>query len=221
MKLRTVGIWLTTISICTLGSAAVVAVPLWHTNSHSDVLPGNSVAYLLGIVFGCCGFLASLILSPVTVKSDKLIREHREKPKKRLVSKGRYAWLMAGRATLLSVSVTASILGLTAFGLSLLMVCVSFMWGFNGIGYLWSVGFACVAVGLFFVAFRSFKAEQRIERVTPLTPQRAFHLPPEETLLRAADLPPSQYPAELLRAAGKSPETPAEHLLRATEEKGT
>lgn len=78
MRLRTVGIWLTTITVCTMGSAAVVAVPLWNTNSMCDFLPGNSVAYLLGIIFGFGGFLLSLVLSPVAVKSDKLSQEHRK-----------------------------------------------------------------------------------------------------------------------------------------------
>jgi len=40
------------------------------------MLPGNSVAYFVGIIFGFVGFLVSLVLSPVAVKSDKLIREH-------------------------------------------------------------------------------------------------------------------------------------------------
>ena len=76
MRPRTIGIWLTTISVWTLGSAAIVAVPFWHTNSHNGMLPGNSVAYLLGIMFGFFGFVRGLILSPEAVKSDQRFRDY-------------------------------------------------------------------------------------------------------------------------------------------------
>jgi hypothetical protein len=77
MRLRTVGIWLTTMTVCTLGSAAIATIPLWGVASRNDYLPGNEADYV-GIIFGFVGFLASLVLSPLAVKSDQRIRDHRK-----------------------------------------------------------------------------------------------------------------------------------------------
>jgi len=74
--MRSIGIWLTTIIVWTLGSAAIVAVPLWNTNSHNCMMPGNSIAYILGIVFGFFGLQIGLRLAPAAVKSDPRCRDY-------------------------------------------------------------------------------------------------------------------------------------------------
>lgn len=138
-----------------------------------------------------------------------------EKPKKRLVSKGRYAWMTAKRTILLSASVACFLFGaywlfcvifllllsrkpldFLEIVLALIIVMIS------GVGFL---------LGIYF-----FKKERKVERVVPITNRTATTLPPEESLVRASALPPSHQQAELLRAAQYGKETPAEELLRAT-----
>ena len=91
MRLRTIGICLTTITVCTVGSAAYAAIPHLNEDSNSCMFPGNSGAYLLGIFFGWVGFLVSLVLSPVIVVSDQALRDHRKKMKVQHVQAGNNA----------------------------------------------------------------------------------------------------------------------------------
>ena len=59
-----------------------------------------------------------------------------------------------------------------------------------------------------------------VTEVTFIAPKTALVLPPEESLLRPSDLPPSHQQAELLRAAKPGQETPPEELLRAGGNRG-
>jgi hypothetical protein len=136
-----------------------------------------------------------------------------EKPQKRLVSKGRYAWLMAVRAVLVSIALVCILIGLFFTRLWLLMphsiqgepTCT--------VGIL-----ASICGGTYFLSFRLFKKERTIERVLPITKHTTSFLPPKESLVRASDMPPSHQQAELLRAAQMCHETPPEELLRAGQE---
>jgi len=137
-----------------------------------------------------------------------------EKPKKRLVSKSRYAGVLTTRIILLCVVLAFAKGGIDAFCLvaqdlgherTLLIDSV-----------LVDVVNVCLASGMLFVAYWLFKKERKIERVSPITTRTTSSLPPEETLVRPSDLPPSQQQAELLRAAQYGKGTPAEELLRAS-----
>jgi len=66
----------------------------------------------------------------------------------------------------------------------------------------------------FFIACWLEKKEKRIERVAPITYRNASLLPPEESLVRASDVPTNQQ-GELLRAVHYGEQTPAQELLRA------
>jgi hypothetical protein len=77
--MRTTGIWLTTMTVCTLGSAAIAFFPLSGADSMNCMMPGNSAAYVLGIFVGIIGFFVSLLVSPRVVEHDKLRREYQAK----------------------------------------------------------------------------------------------------------------------------------------------
>ena len=130
-----------------------------------------------------------------------------EKPKKRLVSRGRYVCLMAGRATLLSAAVIFASVGI--FSLVLALMCAAHGWGMES-------AYKIIGTVLVLLAFGLYRKERTVERVAPITRYTTSALPPEQTLVRASALPPSHQQAELLRAAPQGSETPAEELLRAT-----
>jgi len=65
-----------------------------------------------------------------------------------------------------------------------------------------------------FMSKTLFDQIEKMEPVALLTKENAKHLPEIETLVRAADLPPSDQQAELLRAAPQGSETSSEELLR-------
>jgi hypothetical protein len=142
-----------------------------------------------------------------------------EKPQKRLVSKGQYAWSMTGRALLLSMCILFSL-----FGVYSLVVTG---WTLYTNVSVFDVGLLCLTFmnllftgGSFFFACCLWEGERGVERVVPITKRTTGTLPPEaETLVRASDLPPSDQQAELLRAAQFGKETSAEELLRATQKR--
>ena len=80
--------------------------------------------------------------------------------------------------------------------------------------------YACIAAALSFLARYLYKSERKVERVALITKRTAHLLPPEDSLVRASDLPPVQPQTELLRAAGKGSETQSELLLRAVQGDG-
>ena len=87
--------------------------------------------------------------------------------------------------------------------------------------YFWPV--LCVCVGLYLTPLCIFlvltvMVTPNVTGVTLIVPNTAPLPPPEDTLLRASDLPPSHQQAELLRAAKPGQETPPEELLRAGQE---
>lgn len=75
------------------------------------------------------------------------------KPQKRLVSKGRYAWLMTGRAILISLSLLCFLSGLCFVCLSVLAAYFNPMYGSLQAAYSWrpaailatTSGLICVA----------------------------------------------------------------------------
>jgi hypothetical protein len=129
-----------------------------------------------------------------------------EKPQKRLVSKGQYAWSMTGRATLLSAAVIFASVGI--FSLVLAVICAAHGWNMEST-------YGIISTVLVLLAFGLYRKERTVERVAPIT-KHTITLTPESTLVRPSALPPSQEQAELLRAAQYGKETPAEELLRAT-----
>jgi len=123
------------------------------------------------------------------------------------VHKGEYAWLMAGRTTLLSVSAFGFLVAML-FTVATLSLLSSLYIGLAAVC-------ALVGAGAWYLTYYFYKTERKVERVAPITRRTTSSLPPGETLLRAANLPSSNYQAELLRAAGQGSETPSEELLRA------
>jgi hypothetical protein len=138
-----------------------------------------------------------------------------EKPKKRLVSKGRYGELIRTRARLLFGTILFDTLGVLSFSSTIWDFKYLIAAQYSGIWWFTKVcGFAFCAWS-FHIANYCFKQERKVERVALVTMRTVNLLPPEESLVRASDLPPSQQ-AELLRAAQYGKETPAEELLRAS-----
>jgi hypothetical protein len=144
-----------------------------------------------------------------------------EKPQKRLVSKGRYVWSMTSRTILLAFSVLFALIG--AYGVLGILFSIAFNVtgmsetdGRDNLFVLFLTAAILFTAGVFFLAYSFWKKERTIERVAPITKRTTSTLPPEESLVRASAVPPSQQQAELLRAAQYGKETPAEELLRAT-----
>jgi len=147
-----------------------------------------------------------------------------KKPQRRLVSKGQYARLITTRAAILLLSLACVFAGLYT------MVKMAESEGQHRHSKPGLMGafldlLVCTVPGvccpiMFVGAFQLFKKERTIERVAPITRHSTSFLPPQESLVRASDLPPSQQQAELLRAAPRGSETPTEELLRATTKTG-
>lgn len=81
MRRRSIGICLTMITVCTLGSTVVAAHLLQGVGADStnEFLNGSSIPFYGTILFGFVGFVASLLLSPVIVISDEALQDHRKK----------------------------------------------------------------------------------------------------------------------------------------------
>jgi len=79
-----------------------------------------------------------------------------------------------------------------------------------------SLLFGAITIFAFWCSLRLFEKGRQIEPGRPLTDHTVHLLPPEETLVRASDIPPSLQQTELLRAVQIGSETPPEELLRAS-----
>ena len=124
-----------------------------------------------------------------------------------LVSKGRYLWVMTGRTAAGSAALFLSLLG----GIVLLFAAIGSLSSMVD-----SASNGLIAAVLLAAAFCLARTKNRIKPVMPITRHTVDLLPPKESLLRAANSPPSQPQTELLRAAKYGEATPSEELLRAT-----
>ena len=129
---------------------------------------------------------------------------------RRVVSKGEFVRTIGKKLGLFSLSGT---LLATALVLALITM-VSLYFG----AILFVIAFGIVTIAVFWASTRFFVQAKKVEAVRPLTNRISHLLPPEESLVRAADAPPTQQQAELLRAAQSSQDTPAEELLRPASE---
>jgi len=146
-----------------------------------------------------------------------------EKPKKRLVSKGRYVQTIMGKGGLYSVGISLYASTPVLLCISLFCLVVGYVTGSDPDGFdrttmfILCGCFLALAVGTLWCGTKVFDKAAKIEEVTPLTKNNTGDLPETETLVRASDLPPSDQQAELLRAALPSSKSPPEELLRATQ----
>ncbi|MCW3055992.1 MAG: hypothetical protein JWN14_5162 [Chthonomonadales bacterium] len=79
---RTIMVCLITTVICTLGSAAIFAVPHWNDPEPQDgscFFPPMAPALNGGLIFGLFGFMASWVLGPAAAITDRSVRKHRMK----------------------------------------------------------------------------------------------------------------------------------------------
>jgi len=130
-------------------------------------------------------------------------------PPKRLVSKGKYLQAVGkkvGLCCLAGLLVSAAIYLLTSPA-TWLNHAQS-----NGV----SLVLGAITILALWCSLRLFEKGRQIEPGRPLTDHTVHLLPPEETLVRASDIPPSLQPTELLRAVQTDSETPPEELLRAS-----
>jgi hypothetical protein len=134
-----------------------------------------------------------------------------EKPQKRLVSKGQYVRTMGSKTVLYSLAG-----GVFVAGLLLLTLTLVGVFQFHDLSIVFLLAPGAVAIAGLVCSRNFFKEAKEIEPVQLLTIHNRYLMPPKQSLVRASDPPPSQQRAELLRAAGQGPQTPAEVLLRAT-----
>jgi hypothetical protein len=145
----------------------------------------------------------------------------------RLVSKGRYAWLLTAR-TMFATGVLLSLFTFAIGGGFFLIMASGYLIAvrhvfnmdpaFGPSFFAPSAFLSAVLSGIsLFMACWLAKKEQKVERVAPITHRSVSLLPPEESLVRAANVPVTQQ-GELLRAAQYGKETAAEELLRSGQE---
>lgn len=140
-----------------------------------------------------------------------------EKPGKRLVSKEEYLAIQREKGANYASGGCFGLLGVPLLLISLFLFCSCFSSGdFNGVFINTPVVLLLLSLGAFYVCKSYFMSAQEIKPVRPITPHNAGLLPPEKTLVRPSDLPPSHQQAELLRAAQTAQKTAPEELLRAT-----
>jgi len=143
-------------------------------------------------------------------KTKTEIPAQRTRRQRRVVSKGEFVRTIGKKLGLFSLS---GALLATAFVLSLITM-VSLYFG----AILFVIAFGIITIAVFWASTRFFVRAKDVEAVRPVTSRISHLLPPEESLVRAADAPLTNSQAELLRAAYSGTETPAEELLRATAE---
>ena len=154
-----------------------------------------------------------------------------EKPQKRLVSKAQYVikLLDKGSAHAFAVTVVGSGIGLLIGSLLVIQSAVKLNAAVRmtpsiptGIDTTQRIAqfslLSVLSIGAIWYGVKRFKTAEKMESVTPITRHNTGELPAVETLVRASELPPSHHQAELLRAAQNGNATPAEELLRATQE---
>ncbi|MCW3100275.1 MAG: hypothetical protein JWL77_5893 [Chthonomonadaceae bacterium] len=143
-----------------------------------------------------------------------------EVSQKQLVSKRRYVWLMVRRCLLACCSILCPFIALAFMFASLMLgFCVlvppaGMEWRLAAAVLTLITALCMVAFGV--LAIRLMKQEEKTVSVAPITRRNARHLPPQENLVRASDVRPTQQHAELLRASLYGKTTPSEELLRAT-----
>jgi hypothetical protein len=142
-----------------------------------------------------------------------------EKPQKRLVGWEQYIGKIAKKGITYAVGTLCG-----GVGLAFLLLA------YWGVDYLWRPGgdnlvllmvggsFAILGLEAIWGGKTMFSKANKIEAVAPITRYNTGQLPEVETLVRGSDRPPTDHQAELVRAAGQRPETPAEELLRAGQE---
>ncbi len=139
-----------------------------------------------------------------------------EKPKKRLVSKGRYCMGIGMKISLSAISV-ASAVGAVA---GVLFCVITMMWSIFRSDYMFPLPeYIPIFCGIIFLLCFSLQAwlwQRRIKPVISRTSYNTGDLPASETLVRASNRPPSHQQSELLRAAQLGAETLPEELLRAS-----
>lgn len=137
---------------------------------------------------------------------------------RRLVSKSQYATTVMGKSALYILAIFVSIAGLffLAFTLFILTHFRSMAADMPILPCFVSLLFMGWMTFTTLKYSRSFYREAKdIEPVRPLTSYNVHQLSPEDSLVRASDLPPSHQQAELLRAVPQGSETPPEEMLRA------
>jgi hypothetical protein len=148
-------------------------------------------------------------------EEPQTMSEKPRKPNKRIVTKRRYIEALGTRARFL--------FGVGFFALFSFMAFSAAFWSIGDTETRYSGGWwfneifrLALALWSARITYYCFKEERKVERVKFVTKRTSHLLPPEESLVRPSDLPPSRQQAELLRAAPQGSETPAEELLRAT-----
>jgi hypothetical protein len=144
----------------------------------------------------------------------------RKPPQKRLVSKGKYVFLLGKTISLYT-------LGMVAYCGGLLLLLPLFAdviggWGYRPAGITalrFLIGSGIVALTLF-AGKRMLVTATAIELVTPITSRYTQCLSAQEILVRASEKPPVDAQTELLRAAQTGNEAPAEELLRSAKTNG-
>jgi hypothetical protein len=136
-----------------------------------------------------------------------------EQPERRLVHGKSYFKVESKFFSLLLLGTCASGVGVL-LALLLLVEAVEWLGTPQWSGFAALVALGGVVVWILRYGLHTLARASEVEKVEKVTPQNAHLLPVEETLVRASVLPPSQQPAELLRVAEISRETPPEELLR-------
>lgn len=142
------------------------------------------------------------------------------KLRKRMVSKGRYFWMIGKKAGLYSFGGFVFLVGSIGYAFALSFIMWEFIgWVLHATAMDTDAHVAAFLTPVFlFIAFASqplISRAKAIESVEPITIQNAHLLPLQSTLVRATGLPRVP-PSELLRAIHARPKTPTEQLLRTT-----
>ena len=133
---------------------------------------------------------------------------------KRLVSKGRYIWLIGNKVGLYSL--VSLLLGIGLIGALLTLVSSVQVWmGNQAINSCIPPICFAITYPILWSARSLFRKATAIEPVQPVTERNAHRLPQKLTIVRSSEIPPTEQQAELLRAAQTGQETPPEQLLRA------
>jgi len=108
-----------------------------------------------------------------------------EKPGKRLVSKGKYVWVISTRTALGSMSPLCYIVG----GITLLVVVAMLWFGVRSDVVLSGLGLplCLLSTVLLVVAYNLSKTKKRIDSVTPITRSTIGLIPAKEILVRPSD----------------------------------
>ena len=152
-----------------------------------------------------------------------------QKPRKRIVSRGKYAQILGVR-TGLGVSSGVLISAGFVFTAATLVLAVAFVGDLFSLPkealtlkfFLgWTVGLLCfagVSALCFKLGLTANKQQKALRNVVPMTKDIIEAVPTPEMLVRASVEPIQEQQAVLLRAAAPTQDTHEEQLLRATRE---